>query len=312
MMLGIDPKELVPLGISPSDVGAPIRDADARFRAVARDWIEYYYLSQDGFVFHEHWHRVDADVLARAFDRSELFRLWHDSYICSNLDDGVERDEPVAWKIWHSMWRYGCVRDLRRLIGYYDGMRRLDAGLPDFEVQLTWTRSINTAAPAEHSRESGDWLYLDASFGALVHYRGEHVMTIGFATSNKGILVAQVQLRKKKGNRFLFKLPMSYLDFALDVMRRAFPGEEISLVTGASTVAGIQRAYGKSEALDKVTATRIERFYEGELADYVRTGEIVHGCGDDGRKFARLARRKRRVEIGDPAEDASFVLEAAS
>lgn len=120
-------------------------------------------------------------------------------------------------------------------------------------------------------------------------------MTIGFAPSAHGILVAQVQLRQKRGNRFLYKLPMPYFDFALDLLRRAFPDEPLYLVTGTSTVAAVRASYGKNrDRLSAETATRIERFYDQSLRDYMRTGETVRCGSDDGREFERLALRESR------------------
>jgi hypothetical protein len=116
-------------------------------------------------------------------------------------------------------------------------------------------------------------------------------MTIGLALSEHGILVAQVQLREKRGNRFLYKLPMPYLDFALDLVQRAFPDDALWLVTGDSTVAAVRAAYGKSvDKLLTVTMARVARFYDQALSDYVRTGEVVCCGSDDGRVFARLSR----------------------
>jgi hypothetical protein len=162
-------------------------------------------------------------------------------------------------------------------------------------VRITHTRSINTAAWADHGRDNP--IYLDASFGALVHYRGEHVLTIGFALSAYGILVAQVQLRQKRGNRFLYKLPLPYLDFALDLLQRTFPDDPLYLVTGASTTAAVRAAYGKEAGkLSAETCARVERFYDQPLVDYARTGETIRCGSDDGRVFARLVRSRAAVK----------------
>jgi hypothetical protein len=281
-MIGIDPASIIPLA-STSDVA----DAPARFAAVAADWIEDRY-ETDRFRWVDQWHYAPYELLARVYSHEELIWLWHSCIFTSALDEHFENEEALVWKVRHSLWRYGGSRDYPRFVACYNGLGRLAIDLPDFAVRITHTRSINTAAWAADGRDNP--IYLDASFGALVYYRGKHVMTIGFAPSEYGILVAQVQLREKRGNRFLYKLPAPYLDFALDMIQRAFPDDSLYLVRGSSTTAAIRAAYGKNGGLAPETVRRIERFYDREpLQGYVRTREVVHGGGDDGRMFARLA-----------------------
>jgi hypothetical protein len=267
-----------------------------RFRAVAADWIEEHY-GTEYFSWTDHWHHAPHDLLARAFTREELIRLWHGSLFASKLDDHLQEHEALVWKVQHSLWRYGCERsNYSRFVACHNGLGHVVIDLPDFDVRITHTRFINTAAWAEHGRDNP--IYLDASFGALLYYRGKHVMTIGFALSRHGILVAQVQLRQKRGNRFLYKLPMPYLDFALDLLQRAFPDDTLHLVTGTSTTAAIRAAYGKNaDKLAPETAARIECFYDQPLRDYVRTKEtrkLIRCTSDDGRVFARLALAQAR------------------
>ncbi len=282
-MIGVDPASIVPL--SPM---ADVPDAEIRFAAVAADWIEDHY-GANYFTWQSHWHHAPRDLLAQAYTREELIRLWHGCIFASKLDDHLQEHDELIWKVRHSLWRYGGSRDYQRFVACYNGLARLSVDLPDFVVRITYTRSINTAAWAAHGRENP--IYLDASFGVLLYYRGKHVMTIGFALSEYGILVAQVQLREKRGNRFLYKLPMTYLDFALDLIQRAFPDDALYLVTGTSTTAAIRSAYGKNaDKLATETADRIEHFYDQALVGYTRTGQIVRCGSDDGRVYAHLSR----------------------
>lgn len=50
------------------------------------------------------------------------------------------------WKVQHALWRYGGSRDYRRFVACHDGLSRLRVDLPGFDVRLTHTRFINTAA----------------------------------------------------------------------------------------------------------------------------------------------------------------------
>lgn len=282
-MIGIDPRDIVALSTV-----TETPDASTRFIAVAADWIEDRY-GADCFSWREHWHHAPHDLLAKAFTHDELVSLWHGCIFASKLDDHLEEHEALIWKVRHSLWRYGGSTDYQRFVACHNGLTRIAVDLPDFDVRITHTRSINTAAWAEHGRDNP--IYLDASFGVLLYYRGKHVMTIGFALSKYGVLVAQVQLREKRGNRFLYKLPMPYLDFALDLLARAFPDDTLYLVTGKSTTAAIRAAYGKNaDKLAVETAERVEHFYDQPLAAYARTGKTVRCGSDDGRVFARLER----------------------
>lgn len=299
-MIGIDPASIEPLSFVGPPSEGDLPDKQARLCAVAADWIESH-VGTEYFSWERHWHHVPYDLLARAFTREELIRLWHNSVCMSKLSEHLERHESLVWKVQHSLWRYGCARDYNRFVACLNGLGRISADLPDFDVRLTHTRFCNTAAWADHGRD-GTPIYLDAPFGVLLHYKGVHVMTIGFALSSHGILVAQVQLRQKRGNRFLYRLPLPHLDFALELLRRAFPEDPLWLVTGTSTTAAIRAAYGKED--DRLTpeaSRRIESFYDHPLRDWVRTGKPIRCNSDDGRAFVRLrcaGDASRSAEVG--------------
>src|SRR3546814_1923886 len=58
---------------------------------------------------------------------------------------------------------------------------------------------------------------LDGVFAYLVQYKGEHVMTLGFSLINdRQILLQQVQLKNRTGNRWLFRFPENRLEFIID------------------------------------------------------------------------------------------------
>ena len=288
-MIGVDPASIVPLAMISN-----VADAPSRFAAVAADWIEDRY-ETGRFVWGDHWHYAPHELLARAFSREELIRLWHGCIFASALDEYFEEHEALIWKVRHALWRYGCSRDYARFVACHNGLGRLSIDLPDFAVRIVHTRSINTAAWATQGRDNP--IYLDASFGVLVYYRNKHVMTIGFAPSEHGILVAQVQLREKRGNRFLYKLPMGHLDFALAMLQRAFPEDVLYLVTGSSTCAAIRAAYGTKGSLAVETAERLTRFYDQPLRDYRRRMQDTARGSDDGRLFVALRSKQAREAL---------------
>lgn len=277
-------------GIRPSDIpyrltrvslgyaqkaGDTVRSPEARFRVVASDWIAYEYghddMLGDSFSWLDHWRRAPYELLAQAFSFEELVRLWSNSVVQSDLADHIEKKEPLLWKLSNSHWQYGCSRNYNLLVNHMNALRRLDLGLPDFEVRLTHTRSINTHGTAEHVQK----LYLDASFAMLVYFRGQHVLTVGFAPAREGVLVAQIQLRQKKGNRFLYKFGGHYVDIALGALHRAF-GDTLWLVDGKSATTAIRRSYGKEPCtMTPEDEVRIETLYNGPLAGFTRARRKV-------------------------------------
>lgn len=289
-MAGIDPASIINI-LSMEEV----INAKERFSAAAAAWIEDCY-GLHYFKWDQHWYNASYEALAGVFTRDELVSLWHKCIFSSKLDDYLAEQDPLVWKVRHSFWRYGCSQDYRRFVVCYNGFSCLSVDIPDFEVHLTHTRSINTAAWAAHGRDNP--IYLDAPFGVLLYFQKKHVMTIGFALAAQGVLVAQVQLRQKRGNRFLYKLPKNYIEFGLDLVQRAFPEESLYLVTGASTSAAIRAAYCKEEGPSAETLARIVRFYDQPLITYARTSETVCGSSDDGRRFVRLRKKIPFTEIG--------------
>ena len=302
-------------GLAPSDIpdvqfvdAISPAEAERRLRTAAPEWIEEHYgygwclerYGQEGvarmnpegrsdeFTWDPYWLHVPYDVLRRAFTRDELIRFWFDSSIMSEVDKHHYEDDDVIWKVQNVLWQYGVGRDYKRFIECFQQLRRLSIDLPNFDLRITHTRATNLGAWAWHGRSKDQLpVYLDAALGVLLFYRGEHVLTIGFAVCERGVLVAQVQLREKKGNRFLYKLPMPYLDLALDILRRAF-GDELWLIEGVSAVNAVRLAYGSKAGDFTGDVVRIAAFYNQELRDYTRGAQKLKR---DNRIFLELHRR---------------------
>lgn len=99
----------------------------------------------------------------------------------------------------------------------------------EFEITLDQTTGRNDYGHSEHSRT-----YLDGVFGFLVHWKGEHVMTIGFSfAAGRRLLIQQVQNTKRTGNRWLFRLPRNRMEHIIDQFRTAFPKHHIHVADGA-------------------------------------------------------------------------------
>lgn len=149
-----------------------------------------------------------------------------------DVTDVFEKAVPqymLVNKIISSMWRWGGSRDLwNNVVDAYDGIRSFDLGLPGFEVFLDHTTGVNPQGYAEYSRT-----FLDGVFAYLVHYKGKHVMTIGFSiTRERRLLIQQIQLVKRSGNRFLFKMPKNRVEHVIGCFRAAFPAHELYIIDG--------------------------------------------------------------------------------
>jgi hypothetical protein len=181
----------------------------------------------------------------------EITKIRFSSYIM--MDQTVEdeyRNNPkfaILNKIKSSMWRWGVRRGLwNEIVDTYNAIRSFRIDHPDFEVRLDYTRGYNENGPSEHS-----YTYLDGVFAYLIYYKGEHVMTLGFSVmGNYRLLIQQVQLTKRRGNRWLFKLPKNRMEFVVALFEEFFPRHTLYVADGAEVASvslnsyrdGIERA----------------------------------------------------------------------
>lgn len=262
----------------------PVRTPASRFYARFPAYVdeEKYDGQSVGAWWEKSWHRIPYKALATVFTPDELIRLWWNYPVSSCVDDHLydrEEEHPlehVIWKVSHAMHMWGKERDYGRFVDAYEGLRRLSFG-EGFEVRLDHTNSINERGTAVYTRFAPPKpVWLDGEFGLLVYYKGKHVLTVGFSPTGAGILIHQVQLREKRGNRFIYKLPKPYLEHTLDCFRVAFPTHPVLLIDGTEAVERIRQAYGKraKEDFDKTDAPeRIRTFYDRPLNGYER-GEV--------------------------------------
>lgn len=207
---------------------------------------DYGYREGDTVTWDHLGSSVPAEVMLSVFSFGECVRIWFDSFICCPLGDYMDKNHELLRKVKSSHWRYGYYSDYSIIVRHLMALQALKIDLPDFEFRLTWSSYYNEFGPAIHcTRTEGTRdLFLDATFGLLLYYKGKHVLTIGFALTERGLLVAQVQLREKHGNRFLYKLGMGYLDLALDILSKGFPGESLYLIDGKCAPVAVRKSYG--------------------------------------------------------------------
>jgi len=232
---------------------------------------------------------VPLEVLKATFTSNELSRIHNDMRWMASWCDEWEKENPVQAKIKSSIWRYGCLNSYRLVTRYLNHLGSLKVEDPGFEVRLTWSSYFNEFGPAVHLRGEKP-LYLDGTFGVLVYYKGQHVLTIGIALARCGVLISQVQLREKKGNRWLYHIKRPYLEWAVGIIAEAFKGVKLWLVEGKSTVKAIRQSYGNTPCgMTAETEERISAFYNQPLATMRRTKTKTQYFG---REFIKLKRVK--------------------
>ena len=250
-------------------------DAADRIGPHARAYAQAHYGTQRPFL--EVLHDLPMHALAR-LSADELCKVRHSSMVM--MDASVERafeERPVlnlVRKIGSSMWRWGCRRALwNETVDAYDGIRAFDIGLPGFTTTLDFTTGYNPRGYSEFSRT-----FLDGVFGFLIHHEGRHVMTVGFSLSTgRSLLLQQVQLTQRRGNRWLYRLPTGRMEFVVDRLRAAFPRHRIMVADGGSVAEVNLGSYRNGIA---ETGKRLERNRQRpprpDDADYIAGLEADH------------------------------------
>ncbi len=206
----------------------------------------------------QHCHALPLEFYAGC-TFEELAKIWATHFIMMprEINQLFEQDGDEHYlieKIRISLNRWGSgssEKEWNTLVEAYNGIKNFSFGLPEFTTTLAypyyrWSRGI-TPSDTE--------VFIDGGFGFFVHYHGVHVMTIGFSIAHGGrLLLSQVQLRKPKGNRFLYKLPEDRLVYVISLMRKYFPRLTLYLVDGASLTE--RYIHGHEVAITEVKAMR--------------------------------------------------------
>lgn len=165
----------------------------------------------------------------------------------------------IIQRIRLSLWRNGCGSGWNPIVSAYQSLPQFDFGLPNFETKIDWVWWFNCRGSTIGTRRTDQRdFYSDGAFVYCIHYKGEWVMSIGFSLAKDyRVLITQIQLRKPKGNRWLYKIPGSHLDWCVQKMFEAFSDWEICLVDGISLTDLYKKEYKKAH--DDEVARRKER-----------------------------------------------------
>lgn len=289
----------IPKGVLPTRT---IVRFDERLKPFAEE-LAYHKERYDTGVFDPclHCHNLPREFY-EACTFEELAKIWATHFIMlpNWINELFEGDDSLEHIIIHrlrmSIWRWGCgssEKEWNALVDTHEGIRRFSFDLPDFEVRLAYPRCANWSRGA--SLQDRD-VFLDGTLAFFVHYRGEHVMTIGFSLARGGnLLLSQVQMRNPKGNRFLYKLPTGVVEYVVTLMRKYFPHQRLYLVDGGSLTkryvsdhrSNVEKERGFREpdlALIKKNEDKLVRL-RGELGAHIR--DVYRPISGDGWKVSK-------------------------
>lgn len=118
---------------------------------------------------------------------------------------------------------------------------------------------------------------------------------------SRGCFFTQVQLRKKTGNRWLFKLGAHPLDAIVAMLEAAFG--TVYLVTGVSAASVIRRSYADDSAPSEEDMARVVALYDRPLAHHVRAQDVLRESPSfGGRVFTKLVGGSSRSVLGEGVE----------
>jgi len=228
------------------------------------------------------------------FDFEEQTKIFFSIYAYSPLAKFFEGDsrgrdrlpnpEPayeLAERLKSSLYQYGEVgkdKDWNTFVDAYNQIPEFDFGLGT-QTAIDWPKYHNMLGWAKYShvyRSGGKWkpysgrnydrIYSDCKLVYIVSKKGKPLIYIGFSIADHHrILVCQIQLAKKRGNRWLYKLGMPYFDYALMKMQETFPQFDLYLVQGESLANRIRSNYADDEPLAPEKYQHIIRTYERPL-----------------------------------------------
>lgn len=234
--------------------------------------------------------RISHNLPMRAFARlslDEIAKIRHSTSMMMDrsVEDAFDHEpnHVLVNKIASSMWRWGFSRgDWNGIVDAYDGLRSFDLGIEGLEVRLDHTTGRNECGYSEHSR-----IFLDGVFGLLVHHRGEHVMTIGLSVmGGRRLLLQQVQLRSRRGNRWLFRMPANRMEFVVDRLMSAFPRHAIHVADGADIAARSLRGYREGLAQAKASVARYAMRLAESSGDVRDVGEYLATAKESVAEYA--------------------------
>ena len=224
------------------------------------------------------------------FTPTEVCMLEHSSIFCKGHEFEMAMASMLAPKLiekirlsaWHN---HAGSLTWDQMAEIYNSLRSFSVGLPDFTVGVDHTTGCNPKGYTSYfsqPQEKGERrIYADAELSYFISYKGEPVLIISFHVV-KGhkqlkpvIAIKQIQMLKKSGNRWLYKLPCHYMEYFLIRMKLAFLNTDIHLIKGDALAKEITANYAN---VLKRSEERIEKgnfFSETGRADEEKEVEAL-------------------------------------
>lgn len=250
-----------------------------------------------------------VDPYFSEFSFDELAKYVFNDFVESEVSKAFERSheggdvvppEPAefVYKLRSSLHHYGSYpKSWNSLVNAYYAIPQFNFGL-GFEVRFDHTRYYNEWGRGQHVQDqmapayktmtlkeyaiyaADNTVYLDGIFAYYIYFNGKPALTVGFSIGTDEVLITQVQLRQKKGNRWLYQLPTDILNYAVEAMYGHFSnwGFGVRLVDGPSLAAKITKQHGEDDPVPQETQDRIARFYSQPLINLSR-GDIYERRG---------------------------------
>lgn len=257
-----------------------------------------------GRLMHERFHDFKLHWLYRHLSPAEIARGFHEHLYMGELDKDIYEHphhiyyHKLSLSAWHWLtpYEHGKIA-WQRVVQFHKFFMAFTFGLEGFDVTIDHAHHwCNRRGPGEYTgwvtnadgtRSEGTWL--DGEFGLIISRGGKHLLTLGVCTTQAGILVNQIQLKQKKGNRWLFQLPKPYFEYAVERLQAAAEEAELPLylVTGESHARELKKVHAEALKKDKTIAPRIVAIYNQPLDGFYRFGQELSVSALAYRRLAR-------------------------
>ncbi len=248
--------------------------------------------------------------LERHLTPAEIVRAFHDNRFSYKIARDIYQHPHYFYahklnlSAWHWCTSYeGDRLPWSRVVQFHKFFMAFDFALEGFDVTIDHShsccnlRGFGEYTGASTDPETGcliDNTWLDGEFALIISSGGVHLLTVGVCTTAAGILVNQIQLKQKKGNRWLYKLPKPYFEYVLERLLAACALAELPLflVTGASHADELARVHRKAFRKDPTLSPRIKAIYDQPLKDCKRIGRRFKVFGRDRLRMFSLTYRQ--------------------
>lgn len=262
-----------------------------------------------GELLHARFHDFRLQWLLRHLTPGEVARGDHEAFHSGAIDDDIYNHphfiylHKLAHSAWHWMTPYkGHKIPWERVVQFHKFFMSFDFA-PGFDVTIDHSHSwVNKRGSGEYTGWKNDPVsgksvpntWLDGELAFIISQNGVHLLTLGVCTTAAGILVNQIQLKQKKGNRWLFKLAKPHFEFALERLLIAADTANLPLflVTGESHAEELGRVHKEAVESDPELAPRIVRIYNQPLQGLKRVGKKLTVST---LAYHQVSRRKTRV-----------------